>query len=924
MHLGRRSGGLVFYRDYGQFSAESATTSLGKLSREVRLKIKNTEAEAFVGIDCLPPSDEMDIPRQCRSISALLDAGCFVIAVIAPEARQLLEELTGYVLLTTEELSDRAVFAVAEPDDTASNQLFILTRGIPTLVLPLRNEADAFMRGEVPSAYTSSLATLVELGLRRSLCLEELRLRLVIMLLGKGSFDDLKLVFGSIDVDLLIDLANWSPFYGVDLPGRSFCSVTQASCDWLKFDLPRFNEVMAACEDVCAEVFAYLGKRGDFARLSALLSHCGEGMARAVLVEWGPEILDSGGLLLVSSKLGDAGPGSAPIEELGRAVQVLAGTAEAPLRAGRAGVSEAWPLDRSSQLCRQLEGACGMLGAQRRPEAYLASGSSGLEKRLALHETAFGAVLCGRFGEALETLASHAGLLNETTVTGCLLTLDLALAEAFACGAPWAQSPAAARGAEYLESRGYGGLMGYVWFYEALLEALREGSMSRLEMLGATATRHGNAMVAAFSKLAVSILGIKQKPSAYVLAGIGSAESACSEVGFAYGARVARILKQVERFRLGEHPRLYEVEAEDGLGAVSRIVRDATCDAADDIAPLATDKGEIPANELWLLIVLTEGAGEFSEAFEDQVPPEWRRGLEVARRNCLPAAAEGKRTERERRARAGRPGAGTLRINLLGEYSIWVDGKRVPDWALEGRGAKALVEYLALQKNHLANRVRLAQDLWPGVLDEQKGRQRVYQATTTVRKALAGAGFEEELFTSQKTVGVLSLAPDLVTCDVDEFVACAKTATDSVGDARACEAALRAEALYAGDLSAPAMIEEMEFYTQKRAELKRAYADAMVAGGEAALRLNKRRLAARLAANALMADELREDAAVLMIRALRQSGRGAEAMRRYQVYAKKLAQASGQVPSRQLREALSEPVCLLPDDLAAPRARRLA
>ena len=55
--------------------------------------------------------------------------------------------------------------------------------------------------------------------------------------------------------------------------------------------------------------------------------------------------------------------------------------------------------------------------------------------------------------------------------------------------------------------------------------------------------------------------------------------------------------------------------------------------------------------------------------------------------------------------------------------------------------------------------------------------------------------------------------------------------------------------------------------------------------------------------NALTSDDMREDAVVSMVRALRASGRNVEADRQYQRYARRLMQSANRPPSRLLRRA---------------------
>ena len=246
--------------------------------------------------------------------------------------------------------------------------------------------------------------------------------------------------------------------------------------------------------------------------------------------------------------------------------------------------------------------------------------------------------------------------------------------------------------------------------------------------------------------------------------------------------------------------------------------------------------------------------------------------VEVARRNCVPQVKEkGLLTGAAKGALSAR--RSEIRLNVLGEFSLWVNGSRVSNADLAKRGARAILEYLALQSGHLSCRSRMASCIWPDVTDGKKALQRVYSCTSAIRSAIAAYGFTEDPFVSVKTSQVISLAPGVVTCDVDEFTMWAKHAVESTGDSRTCSAAMKAEELYAGDLcrlpEAPMMCLE-----DVREDLRRTYADAMVAGGEAAMRLDKKRLASRFANNALLVDDMREDAMTLLIRSLRASGRG--------------------------------------------------
>lgn len=253
-------------------------------------------------------------------------------------------------------------------------------------------------------------------------------------------------------------------------------------------------------------------------------------------------------------------------------------------------------------------------------------------------------------------------------------------------------------------------------------------------------------------------------------------------------------------------------------------------------------------------------------------------------------------------AGASRHGHGApIEIRLLGGFSVTVRGQRVPDGELEHRNAKSMLEYLLLRRGATAKRYQIVEQVWPEA-DYGMGFNRAYQATSTLRAAIAKIDSDLDPFVLSRATKAVSLDMGIIRCDVDEFRACAREAADTGDDARAVAMARRAERLYVGDLYVPP-VDATGYVMTTRDELRRLYGDAMVAGSDAALRLGKKRTATRLAMNALASDDMREDAVVSMVRALRASGRNVEADRQYQRYARRLMQSANRPPSRLLRRA---------------------
>jgi two-component SAPR family response regulator len=157
----------------------------------------------------------------------------------------------------------------------------------------------------------------------------------------------------------------------------------------------------------------------------------------------------------------------------------------------------------------------------------------------------------------------------------------------------------------------------------------------------------------------------------------------------------------------------------------------------------------------------------------------------------------------------------------------------------------------------------------------------------------------------QGTVGFDSA---LVTCDVDDFDREARLALAEDGDDFwILDHARKVERLYA-DGPGEHLAALGEVAAERARELQALYVDCMIAAGEASLRLGKNKLAVRYAQTAHRLDDLREDAMILLVRALRASGRGHETADLYRTYSRATIDARGVPPSLAVRRAVEQAV----------------
>lgn len=108
-----------------------------------------------------------------------------------------------------------------------------------------------------------------------------------------------------------------------------------------------------------------------------------------------------------------------------------------------------------------------------------------------------------------------------------------------------------------------------------------------------------------------------------------------------------------------------------------------------------------------------------------------------------------------------------IRIELLGGFRVVVGARAVSAEEWRGRKPAALVKLLALSPGHRLLREQAMDVLWPE-LDPRAAGANLRKAAHHARRALDRANGERWL-TSR--AGLLSLAPDAVSVDVDEFLA---------------------------------------------------------------------------------------------------------------------------------------------------------
>ena len=857
----------------------SPVAAVERVVRAVRIAISK-EGDALLEFEGIPASDENIVSRIVRALRRASVSGVPVLFSINPEAGQIVEELPECVVLSAQELALRVV----DDKDGRTRSLMGLSRGLPSLLRPLVGPLhDASQGTVVPgSPYYEALSQLARQSVRPTLSDEERRIRLAMLLIGKGSTADLEGVVGGPVSEVLEGMIDRAPLFGVASRSKSFDCLTGVSTEALSACMHRLEGFCALFPAVPAACFELLTERGELSRAAVVgtVAECREVLHATCSKE--ADFLDAGEIALVRRALSTFPKDEREKTEAAVGLRALA--SRGPIESFERGGNEPDAADSSVSLLVDARRFLGGLPPLSRGEEC-AQGNLG--KRLWSHLCACDLMLRGKFATATRVAITAPRDCLGASVSVELLDLDLEVARLMSGDALSQAKREEAAAYPLLAGGSVPGLSGYLAVAGLLRGIIVGDSVScQAEAIAARAERSGEVVVQAIALLAGSICDLCDRMTARGRVRAQLASSVSSNASLDYLERIARLLVEMASFLMGEKTIPLGELKNDDLGLVCSLIEEAM--SAEDVSFAGKVVSErVPWDALWLLRIASNGLGPLSELVDERMPPAWRRAL------CSMDAAQKERDPEPKLAKdisgAAEEGRGRppIEVSMLGEFAVRVRGVRIPDWKLERRNARSMLQYMVLERGSNLKRFRLVDQVWPDC-DYVTGFNRAYQATSVLRKAIAEIDSTIDPFVTSRTSKEVMLDMGLVACDVDEFRRVAREASDGDDDETTLRLARRAEQLYEGDLCLPPM-DATGYVAAVRANLRELYADAMVAGAAAALRLGQSRTAGRLAHNALIANDLREDAMAVLVRALRDSGRSCEAAQRYEAFSARLS-----------------------------------
>ena len=914
------NGWNVYEISLSSLSVQEATQILTKKSTSI-CNGKNSKAlKRLVLIDDFPPSDEYFVARQVKSIARLRMAGCLVAFSLSPEARQLIDEVPSVYVLGKNELLT-FMPGIDNSEQSVLNSMR-LTRGIPTLVYSLPVTFCERSDAEVPITYLTSLACVASYMLRSTLGIEELRLRLGMMLLGVGSFDDLSRICGQADLEYLAKIEQDAPFFGVHVETRRFSCLHTTRFDVLNFNKQELVALVSKHEKLALKVIALLIDREDFSKAAFVSSLIREEITWEIVLSHATEFVDAGYIELVDNALtathSDCTLENSSKKAAKRMVDALSNT-KGPMNSKDAGKTLE-NLTSFNGFLKQTAYITLLKLLLQKPLPALKEDLelSPLEKKIALHKRAIDLAIQGNFKYALQLLLLEQQYEKASSITSSIQTVDVELLYALLGVYQKDFDARSSKALSFLQEGEASALKGSVGLLKCVRylfeKSFSVGNLYDTEQLISQAESHGNRMIQVPALLIGALLSLRSRayPKAQLQA--RRAMLLSREWDSIYVTQVGKILEDIAGFFLGVIPTEKSLEAitHPSLKAACRTIYKALFKSVKGYSPVWLDEVEygVPENAMWLMRALLSDESEFQQCLEQEMPEEWLHYLrsnegkrDVTKWRVFRQVSGDPRTEnsvikssRVEKKQNAHPG---VYIALLGRFSLSVQGEEIAGRKIAYRSAKALLVYLALAHNHMSFRSQIAQQIWPEA-DQAHWQERLYQATRVIRKEVQEIKKGCEPLEASRIERTLGFNPQQVTVDIDIFTRLAKNVASSNSDEDIVHLAKQAEELYQGDLYLPED-ECFRFADPIRIALRDQYIDTMVTASAAALRITHYTLAVHFAELAYLVDDMREDTLMALIQALRKCGRAQDAQQYYDLYVQKYVTKRRKMPSKQLR-----------------------
>ncbi|MBQ6395102.1 MAG: hypothetical protein IJH87_01985 [Atopobiaceae bacterium] len=913
---GHEGSGLRFFvHAFAGLSAPRAAEKLLELGEHY--SSMGSRDDIVLCLDGIPAFDEADLGQVVGILKALLGSGIRILMAMRPGGEELIR-LTGAVRIGARELSvsssEYRQWRVFEDHDH-QGRVWMYTHGIPMLVGALSQA------GTVQDFAVSPYLELKHSQLiQRMVCDvgmdEERELKCAMMLLGSGDVSDLEAVCSKVDPDMFVDLQRDEPYFGVDAEGASF------SCVGVQVE----GLFSALAEQICAAagyfdglvercVLRLIGRK-DFERAAGMI-RCFPTDRRLgrIVLDWAGEFIVAGNLKLVRSVLMRF-PQSRGFELRCARLMVESivgerGSADAPVRLPRANTERQGLMLEQVKLFRAARQVLVDGTVDAKLVNPLLENDDHILRGLAVHIRASEALLQGNAHEVFRYLLVDTHARDGSDLVRALGSLDFDFARCRVGDRRNAEDEARTHiASDFLLHNGFEDLFAYrnAMRFALVVLAGRTRDTTIGETCIARAMRRGDKAFACAMYYICALCDLSCKRFARASVRAGRARTIAKEHGLTVLEELSGLVEALVEGELGARELLGKVARErsgfDNVISRIRLAAESGNETERNIAISIATSTDCPTSRIPILRVMVRDCEGPSHIDEGLLHFTWRLDLNTFERNMeewldTDDADSLRFIDRNLVEPDGMP---RLNVRMLGGFEASIGGHRIEDREWGRSSARSLLALLVAVKNHEARRIDAVNLLWPEA-DYDRGRVNLYSTISALRQTLGGSKRAEDYLGGR--VGTISLLPEHLGCDVDEFSeAVTRLRRFTCTDVQTVEQCKQIIAVYRGDLCMPGG-ESSPLVEERRKSLRKDFQDAMTIGAKAAVRIGANEEAIWFARSSYENGDLREDTMASYLKALIANRRTSEARQLFYEYDRRVRKTTGTPPSAALRRLLS-------------------
>lgn len=255
---------------------------------------------AVLFIDNLQPLGFEATKAVVETLSHMTDCGASIFITCRPEVTQLVPYFPEALSITNKQLTvpyDEYGEWGPSIRQLPGRDVTSLTRGIPALLAEL---ATATVTLQVDSTYScevrhDALLGIIKTSLRSTLTAAERRLRLAMILLGEGSFDDLCVIFPNLHFAQFCNCAHHAPFFGIAQLARKFSCTRVCNDEALELFADELPDIEAADKGVCVAAVSILVAQERYLRAFLLARrYLGCQFVERLFLTYPIELIDAG------------------------------------------------------------------------------------------------------------------------------------------------------------------------------------------------------------------------------------------------------------------------------------------------------------------------------------------------------------------------------------------------------------------------------------------------------------------------------------------------------------------------------------------------------------------------------------------------------------------------------------------------------